>query len=183
MYYATVEELPNGITLIIWLYVGRKFYTWLESWNWDHSSLPDDPREHCLNRYAANNSTNGGVNLTIDACACDAIVTDCHVNAVSLGTGQAENSAPFNVFNSAGVYRPPEAAADRKEWWNAASKEFAWRHECVFATSDRLLKRNRLGLCCSCICSRVKTVSSLMDKRKNAWVQSSTVQVSKTGRE
>lgn len=94
--------------------------------------MPDpDPRQVCMQRYEAALIATGPDALEIDACACDAIVTDCHRNAVSTGEGQVENSAPFNVFNSAGAYRPPQAAEDRKEWWNAASREFSWRHECA----------------------------------------------------
>ena len=58
-------------------------------------------------------------------------MTDCHVNAVSEGTGEPENSAPFNVFNSAGAYDPPADAAARAEWWSAVDPAFAWRHEYV----------------------------------------------------
>lgn len=82
----------------------------------------------CLARYAADAPL-------IDACACDVIVTDCHVNAESAGAGAAENSAPFNVFNSAGLYDPPTDATQRAEWWNAASPDFAWRHECALHLS------------------------------------------------
>ena len=111
-----------------------KFYDWLASWNWDLSVLADPagerPQDTCLARYNANVAANGGAPL-IDACACDAIVTDCHVNAVTAGSGIPENSAPFNVYNSAGLYDPPADSAQRAEWWNAASSDFAWRHECV----------------------------------------------------
>ena len=110
---------------------GQMFYSWLASWNWDHSSLPKSPRDVCLERFTSSRNETGPDNLRIDACACDAIVTDCHVNAVSLGEGVPENSAPFNVFNSAGLHRPHQDPNQRKEWWNAASKEFAWRHECA----------------------------------------------------
>lgn len=114
------------------LYAGKKFYSWLNGWHWDLSSMPDpDPRQVCMQRYDAAKASTGPDALEIDACACDAIVTDCHRNAVSPGEGEVENSAPFNVFNSAGAYRPPQAAEDRKEWWNAASREFSWRHECA----------------------------------------------------
>eukprot|EP00892_Ulva_mutabilis_P004822 jgi/Ulvmu1/2711/UM014_0167.1 len=105
------------------------FYTWLDSWNWDHSSMPTKPQDVCLERFWASRNATGPSDLRIDACACDAIVTDCHVNAMSSGIGEPENSAPFNVFNSAGVYKPPQNPDERKEWWNAASKEFSWRHE------------------------------------------------------
>lgn len=110
-------------------FAGQMFYSWLDSWNWDHSSIPTSPRDVCLERFRASRDVTGIESLEIDACACDAIVTDCHVNAVSIGIGDIENSAPFNVFNSAGMYKPPEEPDERREWWNAASKEFSWRHE------------------------------------------------------
>ena len=115
---------------------GAKFYAWLASWNWDLSVLADPsgerPQATCIARYQANKAANGGA-PRMDACACDAIVTDCHVNAVSSGSGAPENSAPFNVYNSAGLYDPPADHTQRKEWWNAASSDFAWRHECVLS--------------------------------------------------
>lgn len=107
---------------------GRKFYTWLESWHWDLSTVDSKPQDVCLQRWY-DQGGHVGADVTVDACACDAIVTDCHAQATSAGAGDPETSAPFNVFNSAGAYDPPSAPANRKEWWNAASDDYAWRHE------------------------------------------------------
>ena len=108
---------------------GAKFYTWLRSWSWDISGVPtaQNPRSVCLARYNASLFTTGAY---VDACACPEIVTDCHRNGMSEGSGPVENSAPFNVFNSPGAYDPPEAVADRKEWWNAIDPNYSTRHEC-----------------------------------------------------
>jgi hypothetical protein len=103
---------------------GKKFYTWLQSWNWDLSVTPgENPREACLNRYNKSLAVNGPSGLKIDACACDAIVTDCHVYAESKGSGVAENSGPFNVFNgvssSAGRHYPTmQYTHNKTRWWN-----------------------------------------------------------------
>ena len=126
-------------------HAGEKFYAWLASWHWDLSELADPagerPQDTCIARFTANKAANGGEAL-IDACACDAIVTDCHVNAESAGTGPPENSAPFNVYNSAGLYDPPVDASQREEWWNAASADFAWRHECAARSCRTHCSRN-----------------------------------------
>jgi hypothetical protein len=77
----------------------------------------------CLNRYNKSLAVNGPSGLKIDACACDAIVTDCHVYAESKGSGVAENSGPFNVFNgvspSAGRHYPTmQYTHNKTRWWN-----------------------------------------------------------------
>jgi hypothetical protein len=102
------------------------FYTWLESWKWDFAAgfFQEDPRKSCLNRYYNNIAVNSLDKLKIDACACDVIVTDCHVNAYSLGSGPPENSGPFNVYNgvsaSAGkVSEPRDYTRVNSTWWDA----------------------------------------------------------------
>lgn len=105
-------------------YAGKKFYTWLSSWRWDLSVVPgENPRTSCLKRYTDNVAANGVNALKIDACACDAIVTDCHRNAESAGVGDVENSGPFNVHNGVSMsggdmlyYRNPRLESS---WWNA----------------------------------------------------------------
>jgi hypothetical protein len=103
---------------------GKKFYTWLHSWNWDLSVMPgENPRVSCLNRYNESLAVNGASGLKIDACACDAIVTDCHLYAESEGSGKKENSGPFNVHNgvsgAAGRrYPTQEYTHTNTRWWN-----------------------------------------------------------------
>jgi hypothetical protein len=103
---------------------GKKFYTWLHSWNWDLSVMPgENPRVSCLSRYNESLAVNGASGLKIDACACDAIVTDCHVYAESEGSGKKENSGPFNVHNgvsgAAGrLYPTLEYTHTNTRWWN-----------------------------------------------------------------
>jgi hypothetical protein len=116
---------------------GAKFYEWLRSWNWDLSVVPaPKPQDVCLQRYDIDVAAKGGTaNVQIDACACDAIVTDCHMNAQSPGSGTPENSGPFNVYNGVGNIQPPMDPAQRSEWWNAADPNFPSRSR--YATSCR----------------------------------------------
>ena len=106
-------------------HAGEKFYTWLSSWRWDLAVVPgENPRTSCLQRYNEDMAANA--QRKIDACACDAIVTDCHVNAESAGAGDDENSGPFNVHNGVSVSQghifqfPFWPRLDSEShWWNA----------------------------------------------------------------
>lgn len=115
-------------------HAGHKFYTWLGTWNWDLAVMPgENPRASCLQRYNDDVSTNTLAAIKIDACACDAIVTDCHIHAESAGTGVAENSGPFNVHNGVsasggdmtsaleftGADQAKSWSKAETHWWNA----------------------------------------------------------------
>jgi hypothetical protein len=128
------------------VYAGHKFYEWLSSWNWDLSyNWEGDLKQKCMDRYFANINRWGYWNVRIDACACDVIVTDCHLNAESPGSGPPENSGPFNVQNgvssSAGRWAyPSKYTKINSTWWDAGDFFMPDTVGCVgFGTS---------GLCC-----------------------------------